>query len=116
MIHARHPCKTCPFRRELRGGAFPPDLLDETVGVNLRQGQYAHRCHVTLGADTENVCVGFLRFVTDNQIHNSMVQFGQRLGVIDLTRLSSDVPICSTWDEVLSNHQRALGGDDDRRE
>ncbi len=105
MIHGKHPCATCPFRRIQDVGWFPPRVLDETVGVNLRGEQHAHRCHQTLNAKRENVCVGFLRHVRDHGIPNRMVAFGQALGIIDYDRISDDVDIASSWEEVLEIHR-----------
>lgn len=109
-LHGQHPCTSCPFRRDLAVGAFEPATLDATVGENLRGQRYVHRCHKTLNKKRENLCVGFLRHARDHQIPNQLVTLGQRLGVIDYTRISTLVHIADSWPEVLQNHARALRG------
>jgi hypothetical protein len=111
MLHAIHPCKTCPFRRELGDKCFSPEVLDETVGVNLRGQKHVHVCHQANGKSgaEQRMCVGFMRFVRANDIPNQALIIGTRLGVLKPELLSDKVPICETWEEVLDNHDRALG-------
>jgi hypothetical protein len=112
-LHGAHPCKSCPFRQELKDGSFDPDVLEATVGSNLRGGQFVHRCHRTLDSGRENLCVGFLRFVRDHDLPNRLLSVGVRLGVIDYTRISDEVELAPDWETLLCNHE-ALGGRDER--
>lgn len=109
-LHGQHPCSSCPFRQDLSEGAFEPAKLDATIGENLRGQKYVHRCHKTLDQKRENLCVGFLRHIRDHRIPNQLATLGQRMGVIDYSRISDSVHIAGSWPEVLQNHERALRG------
>lgn len=110
LIHGRHPCSSCPFRVD-GDGWFDPDTLDHSVGDNLRSGYYAHRCHKTLHGKKENICVGFLRFLAHNGQKNTLVEMGIRMGIIDPKTLSDDVPIHTSWDDVLNAHEARMLND-----
>ena len=96
VLHGQHPCSSCPFRQDLSEGTFEPATLDATIGENLRGHKYVHRCHKTLGQKR------------DHEIPNQLAVLGQRLGVIDYTRISDSVPIAGSWSEVLQNREHAL--------
>ncbi len=107
-MHARSPCKTCPFRADLRGAFFDPDTLDATIGENLRRQQHVHRCHNERpGAERQRLCVGFMRYIIANDIPNAAMRFGVRLRVIDPSVLGGP-DILDDWDDVLENHAAAL--------
>lgn len=97
-------CGTCPFRKD---SPLPiePELLDNTVGDNLRTG-YAHRCH----SAEPKVCAGFARFTTERGIKNRMLAFAQTLEIFnpdtDLDR-ETDFELGS-WEAVLQMHSDRL--------
>lgn len=111
MLHGIHPCTTCPFRKELKDGWFSPLVLDETIGKNLREGRHVHVCHKANGATgkKQRMCVGFMRFVRHNRIPNENMRIGTVLGVLQPDKLSDEVPINLTWDDVLDTHAAQLG-------
>ena len=106
-LHATRPCSSCPFRLE-RTGHFDPDLLDATVGANLRGGQYVHKCHSTLGQPVERLCVGFMRHVVATETPCRNLELGQAMGVIDLDALDPSVPIHEDFGELLADHAEQL--------
>lgn len=108
-MHGQHPCVSCPFRREA-DHYFEPSTLDQTVGKNLRSETYVHKCHKGLGKSVETLCVGFLRFVRDQDVPSQLTQVGVRMGVIDYDIISDNVPIATSWEEILEIHaQRERG-------
>lgn len=116
LLHSRRPCKTCPFRVDLSAGHFDPDVLDATVGENLRREQHVHRCHNEKpGAEHQRLCVGFMRYLMATDTPNNLFRMGGRLGVIDSSVFDMSVPIVEDWDEVLENHALASSCDDSPR-
>lgn len=100
----RRACKSCPFRRD-GTTAFPTEVLEATVGSNLREG-FAHNCHGTNEHKHPKVCAGFARFVVETGTANRMLDMATALGIFDpetdLDRVT-DIE-CGSWDAVLAMH------------
>jgi hypothetical protein len=108
-LHGRSPCASCPFRADLGSKFFPPQVLDDTIGVNLREKRHVHRCHKEKpDASHQLLCVGFMRFLVDHDVPNRAFELGVRLGVIDPSVFSDRVPISESWDAVLANHSTLM--------
>lgn len=108
-LHGSRPCRSCPFRVDLEGKCFLPDVLDATIGENLRRQEHVHRCHNEKpGAERQRLCVGFMRFLEATRTPNNLYRMGQRLGVIDPSAFDRSVPIIEDWDDVLANHAATM--------
>lgn len=100
-------CGTCPFRADITQFYVPTDVLDATVGENLRNG-YAHNCHRTSNARHPMVCAGFLRFTRRERIHNPMVELATRLDLMGPVDETAPL-IAGGWADVLNEHHRRAG-------
>lgn len=108
-IVRRRACATCPFRKSAPG-YFEPEVLDASVGDNLRQG-YAHRCHKTLGAPRELVCGGFAAFAKAQGLDNTMLTVAKRMDLYDPASLEEDPDLeISSWEAVMEMHRRRRDG------
>lgn len=116
-LHGRSPCASCPFRANLGTNFFPPQVLDDTIGVNLREKKHVHRCHKEKpDAPRQRLCVGFMRFLVDHDVPNQAFKLGVRLGVIDPSVFDNRVPISESWDAVLANHSTLMARTGQTRE
>lgn len=107
-LHAKDPCASCPFRKRPRPGSFRASVLDETIGENLRGGEYVHRCHQEEKGEHQ-LCVGYIRFVVANDVPNKLMRMGRRFGAIDLSAIRDDVEIHLDWQEMLDDHLEETG-------
>jgi len=101
-------CGSCPFRADVTTTCFKPDVLDATIGDNLRRG-YAHHCHQTNDAPNPKVCAGFLRFVHREGIQNRMVQLGERWRLFGPVDEAAPI-IAGGWEAILDAHRQRLEG------
>lgn len=108
-VQMAHPCKSCPFRRE-RTYSIPPDLLESTVGENMRSGVYLHRCHTV--QDGKTTCAGNLAFLKHRgELNNfALWRLGQANGLLRDDAIDTTTPMHSSWEELVESHREATHG------
>ena len=92
------PCAECPWRRDAQRGKFPRrrylELRDTCIPGGMPGKLFA--CHMSPEGG-EVACAGMLLVVGERLTRVRMMILR---GLLDLTRLSSDVPLYSSFDEM----------------
>lgn len=112
------PCKSCPFRRDVRG-FIHPERAEEIIEAILYRDQ-TFTCHKTvdydrmpddaedyLPGDKDQHCAGATIFLEKQERPNQMMRIAERLGFYDRSKLKMDAPVFDDEDEMVAHMEAA---------
>lgn len=94
-LYRREPCAECPFRLDARVGEFPAEAYRLSAPTAYDMSGRTFGCHMT-GTAKPATCAGFILTCR----HNMRVRLSAITGAIDLTAVSSKVPLYESYREM----------------
>lgn len=95
--HRREPCAECPWREDSPVGRFPAEAYRHSAATCYDMAQTTFACHMH-GADKPATCAGFL--LCGSAYHNFVVRLALMNGALDLDKITSSVPVYSSYREM----------------
>lgn len=101
------PCKDCPFRNDIRAYLSKDRVRGLEQDLAYRGNNFS--CHKTVdyshddGGRTENSCncAGAMILLTKIGRTTPSMQFAERMGLFDFSKLDLDAPVFDTFQEMI---------------
>ena len=94
--YRREPCDECPWRKDLRAGAFPAEAFRHSANTAHDASLHMFGCHMS-PSNRPQTCAGF---ILKNSVHNLGVRIATSSGRIDPSKVSSRVPLYDSYREM----------------
>lgn len=109
LNYHKKPCSNCPWRRDVPPGKFPPERFAQLANT-VEQGFMPYfACHNSKEVNPV-VCAGYLLGEGTN---NFTVRVAVIQGRLDLSEISSDVPMFDKYSEMAAANGVYLGSEEE---
>lgn len=98
--YQRRPCAECPWRIDAPVGAFPAEAYRISAHTAYDGAMETFGCHMA-GAENLSTCAGFLLM---NSLNNIGRRLSERLGRLDMSQVSSPVPLYPSYRAMAENN------------